>query len=251
MKKTVFISVVLTLAVVGGLYGGVRYFLEASWKPRPEGMPTPVPEGEGWVNLLDAEHAPLWRNITDDSDIFTVEDGELHIYGRSLTTLRYAAYTGREFGDFDLHLEYRVAPRTNSGVFLRVKENDPVRRGFEVQVLDDHAKPPTMTSSGSIYDMVSPMFNMSRPTGEWNSYDISLRGTRVVVIMNGWKVIDTDFALMTAPLGKFPIAYADLPLEGMLALQDHGGKVWYRNIHIRPVPDGETEDTTDTSISSL
>jgi len=89
--------------------------------------------------------------------------------------------------------------------------------------------------TGSLYDVACPMFNMARPAGEWNSYDISVQERRVVVHVNGWKVLDTDLARMTMPIGKFPIAFAELPLEGMIALQDHGGEAWFRNIWIRPL----------------
>lgn len=235
MKKVVFFSVLSTLLVVAAVFGSVWYVLQAPWKPRPEGMPTAVPSGAGWTNLLEKDQVPLWKNITDEEDIFEIKEGQLHLWGRSLTKLRYAGYTGRVFGDFELHLEFRLARRTNSGVFLRVTENDPVRRGFEVQVLDDHGRHPNRTGTGSLYDVACPMFNMARPAGEWNSYDITVQEQRVVVQVNGWKVLDTDLAKMTAPIGKFPIAFAELPLEGMIALQDHGGEIWFRNMWIRPL----------------
>lgn len=241
MKKAIVVSVISTLLVVALVLGIAHYLWHMPWKPRPEGTPTPAPTGEGWVDLLSEEHRPLWENITDDMDIFAFEDDMLHIFGRSVTPLRYVGYTGRPFADFALHLEYKVARRTNSGVFLRVLERDPVRRGFEVQVLDDHGRAPSYTSSGSIYDVVAPMFNMARPAGEWNSFDITVRGHHVVVYMNGWKVIDADFAKMTTPLGKFSIPFAELPLEGLIALQDHGGEIWYRNIFVRPLDDDAPE----------
>ena len=198
--------------------------------PVPVGAPTARPEGEGWIDLLDAAHAPLWKNVGDDKDIFEIRDGVLHIYGRTFYPLRYVTYTGETFADFDLHVEFKVARRANSGVFLRTQPNDPVNRGFEVQVLDGFGKRPTKNGCGAIYDVVTPMYNLSRPAGEWNSFDISVKGRQVIVVMNGWKIIDTDFGKMTTPLGKFPVAYNDLPLEGNIALQDHGGEVWYRNI---------------------
>jgi len=235
MKKTIALTVIITLLLVAVGAFSVNYVLHGSWKPRPQGEPTPVPNGEGWINLLTDEQIPFWKNITDNNGIFEIQNGELHIFGESVTKLRYAAYASREFGDFDLHLEFRLAKGTNSGVFLRVKENDPVRRGFEVQVLDDFAKAPSMTGTGGIYDVATPMYNLARPAGEWNSYDISVRGKEVRVSVNGWKVIDTDFSLLKTPVGKFPIAFTDLPLEGLLALQDHGGEVWYRNIWIKPL----------------
>ncbi|MDZ4857905.1 MAG: DUF1080 domain-containing protein [Candidatus Hydrogenedentes bacterium] len=202
--------------------------------PVPIGSPTSRPEGEGWLDLLSTDNAPDWKNVGDDHDIFVIEDGMLHVYGRTVYPLRYVTYTGQTFSDFDLHLEYKVARGANSGVFLRTDPNDAVNRGFEVQVLDDYGKPPTKNGAGAIYDVVTPMYNLSRPAGEWNSFDISVVGKNVSVNMNGWKVIDTDFSKLTTPVGKFPIAYNDLPLEGNIALQDHGGEVWYRNVVIRP-----------------
>jgi hypothetical protein len=201
---------------------------------KPVGTPTAAPSGEGWIKMLDAANAPLWKNLGDEKDIFEVRDGVLHIYGRTVYPLRYATFTGQTFGDFDLHVEFKVTRGANSGLFLRTAPNDPVNRGFEVQVLDDHGKNPTKNSCGAIYDVVTPMFNLSRPAGEWNSYDISVRGKQVTVVMNGWKIIEADFSKLTAPVGKFPIAYNDLPLEGNIAFQDHGGEVWYRNVMVKP-----------------
>lgn len=229
-KGTVVALVAILVAAVG-----CAYFFRGR-APVPVGRPTEAPTGAGWIHLLDDEHASGWENVTDEKAIFEIADGQLHIFGRSLWPLRYVGYTAQDFGDFDLHVEFKVAGGANSGIFLRSKANDPVYRGFEIQVLDDHGKAPWKNGSGAIYDIVTPMFNMARPAGEWNSYDITADGTSVVVVMNGWKVIDTDLALMTEPYGKFTIPYAKLPHAGMLALQDHGGEVWYRNLAVRPKP---------------
>lgn len=229
-KRVVLSSIAAILLVCGAAMIAIRC---QSHGPIPQGQPTAAPEGPGWINLLDHEHAGGWKNVTDDANIFGISDGVLHIYGKTFFPLRYVAYTTEEFGDFDLHVEFKVRHRANSGVFLRAQPDDPVARGFEVQVLGDYGKRPTANSCGAIYDVVTPMFNMSRPPREWNSYDISVEGKRVTVVMNGWKIIDADFALMNEPIGKFKVAYTDLPLEGVIALQDHGGEVWYRNIYIR------------------
>lgn len=225
----------LPWALVGILliYLGVQHWLASPSGPVPVGAPTPAPEGDGWVDLLDATHVPQWKNLGDDKNIFAIKDGVLHIYGVTLTPLRYATYTGEKFTDFELHVEFKLASGTNSGLFLRTQPNDPVQRGFEVQVLEDFGAPPTKNSCASIYDVVSPMFNLSRPAGEWNSYDIVVKGTSVVIRHNGWKVIDTDFAGMTTPLGKFKIPYAEMIREGNIAVQDHGGECWYRNFRVR------------------
>lgn len=230
--KRVVIPIAILVAIIAALGVAAPRFWPRD--PVPEGLPTPPPQGAGWMNLLDSQHIRGWKNITDDKVIFGIGDDMLHIYGRSIVPLRYVGFTTRTFGDFDLHLEYKLMRHANSGVFLRAQPGDPVYRGFEIQILDDFGKPPTKNRSGAIYDVATPMFNMSRPAGEWNSFDISVEGTRVAVVMNGWKVIDADFSKMTRPYGKFEIPYKDLPVEGIIALQDHGGEIWFRNIYIRP-----------------
>lgn len=230
MKKNLLIGVLSVLLLAGAAY---EYFMNAPSGPVPVGQPTPAPTGEGWIDLLDATNAPQWKNVADDKNIFEIKDGELHIFGVTLAPLRYATFTGERFTDFELHLEFKLAKGTNSGLFLRAQPNDPVHRGFEVQVLEDFGDAPTKNSCGAIYDVVSPMYNLSRPAGEWNAFDIRVQGQSIVIHLNGWKVIDTDFTKMTTPFGKFKLPYADMEREGNIALQDHGGECWYRNFRIR------------------
>lgn len=221
------------LAVAVLVIAGVVAF-HLLWRigPVPQGEPTPRPEGAGWIDLLDEAHAAGWANVTDDKDIFELENGMLHIYGRSLLPLRYVGYRPETFGDFDLHVEFKMTRHANSGVFLRANPSDPVNRGIEIQVQDDYGKRPNKNRCGAVYDVVTPMFNMARPAGEWNSYDISLRGPELEVVMNGWLIVHTDLSKMTNPIGKFPVPLSELSTTGLLAFQDHGGEVWYRNILI-------------------
>jgi hypothetical protein len=226
-------SLVVFLTVAVLVCGVIGCVMSRTPNPTPEGFQTPMPVGEGWVDLLDASHAADWMNTLDKSDIFEIKDGMLHIYGKSLGKLRYAGYMKERFGDFELHVEFKLTENANSGLFVRSQPGDPVYRGFEIQVLEDKGDPPTKNSCGAVYDVVTPMFNMSRPVGEWNSFDITLRGNEVIIIMNGWTVIHTDLGKMTKPLGKFKVAYSDLPKDGIIAFQDHGGEAWYRNLRIR------------------
>jgi len=239
----------MVLAGICYIVAAVGYF--EPLKPRPAGKATPAPEGAGWEDLLSAENIGQWKDLSG-GQTFEAQAGALHIAGdtKPATSLKYATFTKQTYGDFDLHLEFKLgetpwwsmlpfailSPQMhgNSGVFLRVPKGESALRGFEVQVVGDYGWPASKTGTGAIYDVVTPMFNMARPVGEWNSYDISTRGTRVTVTVNGWRVIDTDFKQLTTPVGKFPLPYAQLPLEGNIALQDHGSDITYRNIRIRP-----------------
>ncbi len=236
------LAVALTLAVPAALY------YRARTAPVPAGAPTAAPSGEGWLDLLSQSNEQHWRYTTDDPDNFEIHDGVLHIFGNAFFPLKYVVYTGETFGDFELHLEFRLAKGANSGLFLRSQPDDPVQRGFEIQILDDHGARPNKHGSGAIYDVVTPMFNLSRPQGEWNSFDVRVEGAEIDVVMNGWLVVKADLAQMTEPLGKFDTPYAQLPRQGMIMLQDHGGEVWFRNLRLRPIPAPQQPSSPPTQI---
>ena len=211
--------------------------------PVPVGKMTEAPQGEGWINMLEEPYRSGWGNINDDDEIFDFVDDMLHLYGNSHKDLRYVGYETEKLGNFELHAEVKLSPKGNSGIFLRQQPNDKIYRGFEIQVQDDFGTPPNKNTTGSVYDVVTPMFNMAFPVGEWNSYDITVNHDHVVVIVVGWLVIDTDLSKMDTPLGKFKVAYNAIPLEGTLAFQDHGAEAWYRNVYLKKLPPSPPRET--------
>jgi hypothetical protein len=173
------------------------------------------------------------KNEPIKPDAFYVKDGVLCCTGYGYYWYRYEA---REFDNFVLRLEFKIAKGTNSGVCLRTTQTGaPPVTGFEVQIFDDIGQEPNKNSTGAIYDVVVPMYNASRPIGEWNDIEVTCDGPLVKVVLNGLKVIDTDFSKLTTPRGKFKTPYANLPCKGLIALQDHWTPIWYRNIRIKPL----------------
>lgn len=221
--------------IVAGLIGVgcVTTLKKVETAHMPTGAPTPRPSGPDWIDLLDAAHAASWKNMDDDTKIFELQDGVFHVF--PIGPMRHAAYLGEEFGDFELHVEFKLAKGTNSGIFFRSSEKNPVYEGFEVQVLDDAGTLPNKNGTGAIYDVATPMFNMALPAGEWNSYDITCKGPNVTVVVNGWKVLDVDLSKLTMPVGKFSTPLATLPQKGHILLQDHGGEAWYRCVMVKKI----------------
>ncbi|HSW46995.1 MAG TPA: DUF1080 domain-containing protein [Phycisphaerae bacterium] len=200
----------------------------------------PYCQATGFTTILDGKSMDGWKVINPEGgkvpqDDWVLQDGYLRCRGRTGST--YFRYEKEPLADFVLRGEFRIAPKTNSGIVLRsTKTGQPCYTGFEIQVYDDHGKPPRRHSCGSIYDIVTPMYNTSKPAGEWNSFEITVDGSLVAVVLNGWKIIDTDFSKLTAPRGKFNFAYSDMPRSGYLCFQDHGGMVDYRNIQVKKIP---------------
>lgn len=89
--------------------------------------------------------------------------------------------TERTFTDFKLHVEFRVPKNGNSGIYLRGRH--------EVQVEDSKGLEPGSVHTGGVYGFLTPNENAAGEPGTWQTYDITLVGRRVTVVLNGKTVI--------------------------------------------------------------
>lgn len=188
---------------------------------------------EGYEPLFDGKTLAGWEIMGSDHRGWSVVDGALACKGGNGPWLRCT----ETLSNFSLRLQYRIGKGGNSGIFVRsAREGIPWQTGWEVQVMDTHAdgiNHPSVHSAGAVYDVLTPMLNAPRPAMAWNEVEIACRGTEVTVQLNGYTVIDYDFATLTVPIGKFSTPYAEMPLEGFIGFQDHGDPVWYRNIRVK------------------
>ena len=129
----------------------------------------------------------------------------------------------REFQDFQLHVEFKVAKGSNSGVYLRGR--------YEVQIQDDFGKPLESHGIGAIYSRAAPTKNAAKPADEWQTFDIALVGRWLTVKLNSETIID-DVHIDGITGG------AESPTEsapGPLMLQGDHGKISFRNIVVVPL----------------
>jgi hypothetical protein len=145
--------------------------------------------------------------------------------------------TNRAYSNFELTLEYRTGPSGNSGVLIRSPHRgDPSFDGMEIQILDDDApiykklKPDQY--SGSVYGVLASKRGQTRPTGEWNRLRIVAVGSKVVVELNGVKVVDGDVAAHPEVL---PRHGGVLRKSGFIGLQSHESPVQFRKIAVREI----------------
>lgn len=87
----------------------------------------------------------------------------------------------RLFDDFQLHIEFRLPERGNSGVYLRGR--------YEIQILDDPRNQPASDLIGGIYGFIAPSEIITKGAGAWNAFDVTLVGRMITVIVNGQTVI--------------------------------------------------------------
>jgi len=179
---------------------------------------------DNWV----VEGRGTYMDGDDVKAIWTVKDGLIHCAGRVYGWLRY----DRTFSDFELHVEYRMLQKKgNSGIgiravpYQRILGNSPSNTGYEIQILDDPDKPPSIKSAFSLYRYIAPSAKPLNPAYEWNTVDIKCVGPRIQVTVNGRQVIDVDQTKHENIANK--------PLEGYVAIQSHHSKIQFRNITLR------------------
>jgi hypothetical protein len=171
------------------------------------------------VILFNHKDTSGWSSLTPDKAFgWTVEDGILKSTGGASNLI-----TGQKFWNYKLHVAFRLAPHSNSGVGLRAR--------YEVQILDDYGKPPNTHGNGALYSRILPSENASKPAGEWQTYDIRLVGRQVTVVLNSKTVIDKGEIEGLTAIASDP--HEGLP--GPLILQGDHGPVEFREIVLTPL----------------
>jgi hypothetical protein len=195
---------------------------------------------DGWRPLFDGRTTAGWRGYRrpDAPGGWQVVDG-------ALTRVAEAGdlMTIEQFGDFELELEWSVAPGGNSGIMFHVTEDHgaPWETGPEMQVLDnaghqDGGDP--LTSAGSAYALYAPEDDETLPTGEWNAARLVVHGPHVEHWLNDELLLeyelwseDWEQRVAASKFGAMP----DFGRRerGHIVLQDHGDRVAFRNIRLR------------------
>jgi len=199
-----------------------------------------------WKVLFDGKSTDAWRGFKRDAfpaKGWVVENGALKtIVGGEHVDL----ITKDKYQNFELELEWRVAPGGNSGVIYLVSEDfdQTWKTGPEMQVLDDQGhkdgKNP-LTSAGALYALIAPANKTLRPAGKWNRARLIVNNNHVEHWLNGKKIVEYELGsdrlkqlIAESKFKEFP-RFAE-NREGHVALQHHGEEAWYRKVRIRELP---------------
>jgi hypothetical protein len=145
--------------------------------------------------LFNGKDLSEWKHVGDGS--MTVEGGAIKTQGNGMGLLYW---TGGKVGDCVIRIVYRMQHENdNSGVFIRIPLEPreawmPVHYGYEVEI-DNHPErntPPEdeYHASGTLYSLTKPLASPGKPGPEWNTLEITLEGSRTIVVLNGVKVTD-------------------------------------------------------------
>ncbi len=196
-------------------------------------------KSSAWRSLFDGKSLEGWEHVGPGKMI--VEDGIIRTEGG----MGLLWYTKEKFGDCVIKVVYKTATKSsNAGVYVAIadKPKDPwfaVHHGYEVQICDSEDD---WHTTGAIYSLSKANSRPVKPPGEWNTMEITLKGKRVQVMINGVLVNDFDPATAVIPERKkdYEPERGPRPEKGYIGLQNHddyGEKshVYYKEVSVRPL----------------
>ncbi len=258
MKHTLTL---LTLALAAG----------ASFAAEPPAGPTAqtqqsAPEARSFVPLFNEKDLSGWRGgstfdhrklleLPEDArkaqidkwtatmTVVNEKTGKPHWYveGDELVNDGFGDYatTEKDYGDFELVLEYKTVPKADSGIYLR---GVPQVQIWDSTEDDEKAvKLGKPKGSGGLWNNLEgnpgrdPLVKADKPFGEWNKFRILMVGSRVSVWLNDKLVV--DHAILENYYDKKlpPEQQRPVPAKGPIQLQTHGGEIRWRKIAIREI----------------
>ncbi len=211
---------------------------------------------EGFEKLFDGLSKQGWHIYNNGSDgaAWEVKNGELFLNALEVKItpvlgagdLTQAVGGGdlvsdKEYDNFHLKMEWKISELGNSGVMIFVNENEsndyPWQTGPEIQIIDVEKECKPKFCPGDLYGLAAGPANREL-SNEWNQMEVISKEENLEVILNGqslykirlwddnWNATIAQTKFTNWPeFGTFK--------KGSIVLQDHGHKVWYRNIRIK------------------
>lgn len=206
---------------------------------------------DGWQLLFNGKTLDGWNNYASDTigKAWTIEDNTLHLKVES--TKEWQTKNGGDivynalFDNFHLKLDWRISKNGNSGIVFYVNEDAekyqyPWMTGPEMQILDNDGHPDANIikhRAGDLYDLITAK-ETSKPALEWNHAEIIANNGQLQFFLNNEKILETTMWNKswqhTIDTSKF-VNFPDFGTykQGKICLQDHGDKVWFKNIKIK------------------
>jgi cytochrome c len=224
--------------------------------PKAQNVLSEAEKQEGWTLLFDGKSFAGWRNfkkttigpdwVVDSTEqamylaVKQKKDGQWFADGGDIMT-------EKAYENYEMQLDWKIDTCGNSGIMYNIMETPKSQyvwhTGPEMQVLDNACHPDAKIVShraGDLYDLQVSSQETVKKALEWNHVKLVVNKGMVEHWLNDVKVVEYD---MNTPVWKAMIAkskFKDMAdfgksMKGHIALQDHGNKVWYRNVKIRDI----------------
>ena len=171
---------------------------------------------DGWQPLFDGHSLEGWT--PEQGAKWRVDGGSIVGDAGDDGWLR----SGRQFGDFSLKIQFKNAPKGNSGVFLRATKesnlSDPSNPAgsYELQINNEDET----WATGSIENVIQRIMPVNPAPNQWHSYDVEIRGDHIVAMLDGVKVLDGRDSTFK---------------NGYIGLQHHkSNRIEFRGIAVKP-----------------
>jgi hypothetical protein len=187
----------------------------------------------GFKPIFDSKSLDGWAGAVDN---YEVKDGAIVCKPRRGGVL----YHDKELTDFAARVEFKLPPGGNNGLAIRYPgKGDAAYSGMtELQVLDNdapqYANLDKRQYHGSSYGMVPAKRGYLRPVGEWNFQEVTVKGPKIKVELNGTVILDADLSKVTEFHTKTPHTGKDRT-SGFFGFAGHNDPVAFRAIAIKPL----------------
>jgi len=230
MRKTLVV-----LSVI--LFVGTSYAQEHNTLSKQE-------KNEGWKLLFDGKTTNGWHEYNQPTigKFWQASNGELWLNPQQGVK---DIVTEGEFENFELRLDWKIDSCGNSGVMFNVNESSKYEFGYytgpEMQILhnDCHEDGKIVKHrAGNLYDLIASPQESAKAPNQWNSVRIISNKGHLEFWLNDVKQVETTMYTpeWEAMLKKSKfLKYPDFGKfrKGRIALQEHGSRVWFRNIKIK------------------
>ena len=205
-------------------------------------------QAEGWKLLFDGKSLENFHAFKSDKTPEKWEiEGDAIFFNPKGEGEGGDIVTNDIYEDFELNLEWKIYNCGNSGIFFNVIEDDKYcctwQTGPEMQILDNTCHPDTKYSThraGDLYDMIECSHVTVKPAKQWNKIRLISKDQKYEFWLNGYKVVEFEMGNEKWTEMIADSKFKDMPdfglsKSGHIALQDHGDRVWFRNIKIKPL----------------
>lgn len=208
---------------------------------------------DGWKLLFDGKTSAGWRGAYREAfpaKGWEIRDGMMIVAetGGGEAAAGGDIVTVDEYGNFEFMLDFKLTEGANSGIKYFVteaqKKSPGSAIGLEYQLLDDARHPDAKLgingnrTLASLYDLIPARNKKVNPIGEWNQARILVQGKHVEHWLNGVKVLEYERGGTEFLAHKAESKFKDMKdfgeaEKGHILLQDHGNRVFFRNVKIR------------------
>ncbi|MBA4168322.1 MAG: DUF1080 domain-containing protein, partial [Chitinophagaceae bacterium] len=248
MRSTIFAGACVSLSLAGLVSCGDN---ASNTAVKPDSAfvastDTSAPSAGNWVSLFDGKSLAGWHGFNKKGETvknWDIEDSSLVCLGAAKDAHGGDIVSDGMYGNFELTWDWKVNKGSNSGVMYHVVEDPkykaPYETGPEYQMIDDIGFPEKLQDwqkTGADYAMtVANDKKKLKPVGEWNSSRIVFNNGHVEHWLNGEKIVEFQAGTEDWNKKRTTGKWKDYPdygkaKTGGIALQDHGNKVFFRNI---------------------